>query len=174
LYDTRIGPFVNLSDLPLDEAEAHLERIRQTGQTFASQRTPDYLTIRRALEAQVRESFIRKGGQPKRERPHYMILGTCPWLLDWYRNGCEMRIPLMQFDPEILSFTYGDTFPALCFVDGKPFRGQVYCLEELPELVHKFGMPQALNPDGKIGLDRYIEAQIWDDTPLLTYLNQEG
>ncbi|MFN2152553.1 MAG: hypothetical protein ACK2T5_13200 [Anaerolineales bacterium] len=81
---------------------------------------------------------------------------------------------LMQFDPEILSFTYGDTFPALRFGDGKPFRGQVYCLEELPELVHKFGMPQAWNPDGKIGLDRYIEAQIWDDTPLLTYLNQEG
>jgi hypothetical protein len=169
-YEAAIGPFVNLSDLPLSEAEAHLQRIRRAGQTFASQRSPDYLKIRRQLEDRIRELFIQKGGKPQRERPHYMILGTCPWGLAWYLDGRELRIPLIDFPSEIVSFTYGDTFPAMRHQDGKPYRRQVYLLEELPELVLQFGLPQDWNPDGKHGPDRYIEAQIWDDAPLAKYL----
>jgi hypothetical protein len=56
------------------------------------------------------------------------------------------------------------------YQDGKPYRGQVYRLEELPALVHQFGIPQLWNPEGKLGPDRYIEAQIWDDAPLQAYL----
>ena len=173
-YEAQIGPFVNLSDLPLEEAEAELQRIRQVGKTFASQRSSDYLSIRRGLETRVRDLFIQKGGKPERERPHYMILGACPWGFSWYQNGCELRISLDQFQPEIVSFTYGDTFPAMRFGDGKPYRRQVYCLEELPELVREYGLPQEWNPDGKLCPDRYIEAQIWADAPLQIYINKRG
>jgi hypothetical protein len=169
-YEAAIGPFANLSDSPLAEAEAHLRRIRLAGQTFASQRSPDYLIIRRKLEERVRDLFIQKGGRPQRARPHYMILGACPWGLEWYLDGRELRIPLADFPSEILSFTYGDTFPAMRYQDGKPHRGKVYRLEELPELVLQFGLPQEWNPDGEHGPDRYIEAQIWDDAPLAKYL----
>ena len=170
-YEAAIGPFVNLSDLPPDEAEVHLNRIRQVAQTFASQRSADYLTIRRQLEDEVRGLFIQKDGKPVRKRPHYMILGSCPWILSWYIDGRELSVPINQFSSEIVSFTYGDTFPAMRYQDGKPYRGQVYCLEELADLVLQFGLPQEWNPDGKLGPDRYIEAQIWDDTPLIPYLN---
>lgn len=169
-YEAAIGPFVNLSDLPLEEAESHLERIRLTGETFASQRSADYLTVRRQLEEHVRNLFMQRGGRPKRERPHYMILGSCPWGLSWYLTGQELRIPLDQFSPDIISFTYGDTFPAMRYRDGKLYRGQVYRLEDLPGLVLEFGLPQVWNPEGKLGPDRYIEAQIWDDAPLVPYL----
>jgi hypothetical protein len=169
-YEARRGPFLNLSDLPLEEAEVLLQRIRQEGVIFASKRAADYIKIRRGLEEQVRELFVAKGGKPRRARPHYMILGSCPWVESWYVEGCELRIPLVDFDPAIVSFTYGDTFPAMRFQDGKPYRGQVYTLNELPDLVRGHGLPQEWNAQGQHGPDRYIEAQVWDDEPLEGWL----
>ncbi|QPC83588.1 hypothetical protein G4Y79_04180 [Phototrophicus methaneseepsis] len=168
-YAAATGPFLNLSDLSLDDAERIQAALRTRGNTFASQRTPEYLQTRRQLEDRVRALFIDKGGQPQRQRPHYLILGACPWVQSWYIQGCELRIPLADFAPTILSFTYGDTFPAMRYQDGKPYRGQVYTLDELPELVAAFGLPQDWNADGSGGPDRYIEAQVWSDTPLQAY-----
>jgi hypothetical protein len=168
-YDAACGPFRNLSDLPLVEAERVQAELRERGGTFASQRNADYLSIRRMLEDRVREAFIEKGGKPERVRPHYLIVGSCPWVQTWYANGCELRIPLANFAPTIVSFTYGDTFPAMRYQDGKPYRGQVYTLAELPDLVAEFGLPQEWNADGSGGPDRYIEAQVWSDTPLRPY-----
>jgi hypothetical protein len=169
-YEASDGPFRNLSDLPEAEAEAVLRQIRLAGDRFASQRRDDYLSVRRELEERVRELFIAKGGRPGRERPHYLIVGACSWLRDWYVNGCELRIPLSAFHMENVSFTYGDTFPALRYQDGKPYRGQVYTLSELPGLIATYGLPQVWNAEGKYGPDRYIEAQVWDDEPLRPHL----
>jgi hypothetical protein len=169
-YEATRGPLVSLSDLPLEEAERILDAIRARGDVFASQRASDYLEIRRELEERVRRLFSEKGGRPERERPHYFILGACPWVKEWYRAGRELRVPLAAFSPEIVSFTYGDTFPAMRYPDGKPYRGQVYTLAELPELIRLFGLPQEHNPDGRLGPDRYIEAQVWDDEPLRQFL----
>lgn len=164
-YPCAETPFRSLSDLPAQEAEAVLEAIRQRSEGFASQRSADYLTIRRELERLVHTRFIEKGGQPQRDHPHYMILGACDWLKSWYAQGCELRIPLAAFNPLHVSFTYGDTFPAMRYSDDKPYRKQVYTLAELPELVRLYGLPQAWNPDGAQGPDRYIEAQIWGNIP---------
>jgi hypothetical protein len=169
-YECRRGPFDNLSDLPFVEAEQILTAIRQAGQTFASKRAPDYLAIRRDLEARVRHLFEAKGGRPRRARPHYMTVGACPWLREWYVQGCELSIPLSSFAPDVISFTYGDTFPALRLQDGRPYRGQVYTLAELSALIQQHGLPQEWNRDGQYGPERYIEAQVWDDTPLQLYL----
>jgi hypothetical protein len=169
-YEAEKGSFLNLSHVSLPDAEAMLDVIRRCGNVFASQRSPDYLQIRRELESRVRELFIAKGGKPELERPHYMILGSCPWLLDWYVEGRELQIPLDRFALEAVSFTYGDTFPAMRYPDGKPYRRQVYTLAELPTLVLKHGLPQEWNSDGSLGPDRYIEAQVWSDQPVKAYL----
>jgi hypothetical protein len=124
------------------------------------------VAIRRELEARVRSLLVEKGGRPKRERPLYAVLGACPWLLSWYPRGRELRLPLDAFPPDVLSFTYGDTFPAMRIDDGKSHRGRVYTLDELPALVAEFGLPQEVNPGGQLGPERYVEAQIWDDAPL--------
>ena len=165
-YEAKKGPFLNLSDLPLDEAEQILNEIRQDKRLFASQRPADYLNIRRTLEAQVRALFIQKGGKPRRSPPHYMAVGACPWLKQWYLEGAEIQLSLAQFEADIISFTYGDTFPAMRYQDGKPYRGQVYTLAELPTLIRTYGLPQDWNADGQIGPERYIEAQIWHEAPL--------
>lgn len=168
-YEAADGPFRNLSDLPVEEAQRQLQRIRIAGDRFASQRKNDYLSVRWELESRVRALFIAKGGRPIRMRPHYFVLGKCPWLKSWYPHGCELRIPLRAFQAEIVSFTYGDTFPAMRYSDGKPTRGKVYTQAELPALVEEFGLPQVWNADGMGGPDRYIEAQVWDDEPIRSY-----
>jgi hypothetical protein len=169
-YEASDGPFRNLSDLPEAEAEVILQRICLAGDRFASQRRDAYFSVRRELEERVRELFIAKGGQPQRKRPHYLVVGACSWLRDWYVSGCELRIPLAAFRMEDISFTYGDTFPALRYRDDKPYRRQVYTLAELPGLIEQYGLPQIWNAEGKHGPDRYIEAQVWDDEPLRPYL----
>ncbi len=169
-YRAVAGPFRSLSDLPLEEAESIQEQIRRDGNRFASQRAADYLVVRRALEERIRALFIAKGGLPARPRPQYFILGACPWLIRWYVDGRELRIPLAEFSANAVSFTYGDSFPAMRYQDGKPYRGCVYTLNELPEVVRQYGLPQDWNADGKLGPDRYIEAQVWEDGPILNQL----
>lgn len=169
-YEEADGPFRNLSDLPPADAERVLAQIRHVGNHFASQRADDYLSIRRELEEQVRRQFSAKGGSPKRMRPHYLIVGECPWLKSWYVNGCELRFPLAVFSMENVSFTFGDTFPALRHKDGRPHRGQVYTLAELPMLIEQYGLPKIWNADGSHGPERYIEAQVWDDEPLASHI----
>jgi hypothetical protein len=137
--------------------------IRARGDTFASRRPADYLRVRRELEGRVRALFVAKGGRPLTARPHYLTLGPCPWLLSWYRQGREIRFSLADIDPAVVSFTYGDLFPAMRYADGQAHSGHVFSLGELPELIARYGLPQLVNPDGAAGPKRYIEAQLWDD-----------
>jgi len=169
-YERADGPFSNLSMLSTEQAERILAEIRRNGNRFASQRASDYLTKRLDLEREIRQRFEEKGGRPKLARPHYMILGTCPWLKRWYVEGQEIQIKLASLPEECLSFTYGDSFPAMNYRDGKPYRGQVYTLNELGEIIQCYGLPQEWNPDGKGGPERYIEAQVWDEAPLREHL----
>ncbi|WP_040949470.1 hypothetical protein [Gorillibacterium massiliense] len=165
-YDETTGPFRNLSDLELEEAEGVLQDIRRKNRGFASRRAPNYLEVRRRLEEKAREQFIAKGGKPVRRAPHYMTMGECPWLLEWYPNGKGLAIPLAEFKPETISFTYGDLFPTMNVADGKPYRGQVYTLDEIIRVVNQFGLPQEWNAAGDKGPERYIEVQVWDDAAL--------
>lgn len=173
-YEANPGPFRSLSDLSLEEAGSILERIRHQGIVFASKRNMDYLGIRKSLEEQMRQLFIEKGGHPKRLRPHYFILGSCEWVKSWYCDGREVQILLKTVNPRAISFTYGDSFPAMRYQDGKPYRGRVYVLEELSELIARYGLPQEWNREGKYGPERYIEAQVWDDEPVKEYLGKPG
>lgn len=152
-----------MSDLELEEAERVLHDIRVQQRGFASQRSIDYLTIRRSLELKARELFILKGGRPVRKYPHYMTVGECAWLLGWFENGRVLRIPAAAFDPYSISFTYGDLFPTMRYEDGKVYRGQVYTLDEISRVVNSFGLPQQWNPQGDHGPERYVEVQIWAD-----------
>ena len=99
-----------------------------------------------------------------------MILGACPWLKGWYVDGQELQIKLTSIPKKCISFTYGNSFPAMNYNDGKSHRGQVYTVTELGEIIQRYGLPQEWNSDGKGGPERYIEAQVWDEAPLKEHL----
>ena len=91
-----------------------------------------------------------------------MTLGPCEWIKQWYQRGREVKIPLDDVDPEMISFTYGDLFPTMRFKDDKPYRGKVYLKNEILRLVDEHGWPQEWNKDGDQGPERYVEVQVWD------------
>ncbi|MFD2328182.1 hypothetical protein ACFSR7_02905 [Cohnella sp. GCM10020058] len=169
-YEAKTGPFKNLSALKLSEAQSIIHVLREENTVFASKRTEDYLQIRRELEERARTIFIRKGGKATNNYPHYMTLGPCEWLKDWYADGKQLKIPLNAFDPATLSFTYGDLFPTMRFKDGKPYRENVYTLYEIQQIIKQYGWPQEWNHDGKQGPERYIEVQVWNDDVIRHYV----
>ncbi|MBU5356228.1 hypothetical protein ACN9MH_08290 [Paenibacillus silvae] len=157
------GPFCNLSSLSLEESETILQQIRENGRTFASQRTADYLAVRRGLEQMAFAKFLAKGGQPVQPYPHYLTLGACPWLESWYMEPEHIIIPWEELPADVVSFTYGDLFPTMRYADDKPYRRQVYTKHEIIEQIQTYGFPQDWNQTGEQGPERYIEVQVWDN-----------
>ncbi|MNJ44138.1 hypothetical protein D3C77_391770 [compost metagenome] len=149
-----------------------MDKLRKEGTAFASKRSEDYMSIRRDLEERARNLFIAKGGKPVQAYPHYMTLGQCDWLIQWYNNGEALKVPLDAFDAATISFTYGDLFPTMRFKDGKSYREQVYVKDEILKLVEQFGWPQEWNKDGSQGPERYIEVQIWDTAEITKVINK--
>ncbi len=125
------------------------------------------------MEDRIRKLFEEKGGKPKLAQATLHDIGNLSWIKGWYVNGQEIQIKLALIPKDCVSFTYGDSFPAMNYNDGKPYRGQVYIETELGEIIERYGLPQEWNPDGKGGPERYIEAQVWDDVPLKEYLRVE-
>jgi len=174
-YEMQNGPFKNLSDLSLVKAQDVLDKIKAENQIMAAHRYPGYLERRKELEQVARNLFMAKGGKPVRQVPHYMVVGECAWLQTWYQEGACVKIPLIAFNPETISFSYGDLFPTFSprITDQKEFRRQVYTLPGVIRMIEKYGFPQDWNGDGTYGPERYIEVQVWDDKPVKAYLEVE-
>jgi hypothetical protein len=168
-YEKIDGPFRNLSDLNINEAQKVLSKIKAKNEVFASQRYDGYLERRLELEQIARKIFISKGGKPVRNVPHYMVVGECKWLKTWYKEGEFVKIHISKFDRDTISFSYGDLFPTFSprVTDNKEYRKNVYTYEEIVELIKKYGLPQEWNEDGRYGPERYIEIQVWSDEPLI-------
>jgi hypothetical protein len=171
-YEKSFGPFRNLSDLSIEEAQSILDRIKKENTTFAAHRFDGYLQRRQELEQMAKGILISKGGKPQRLVPHYMVVGECDWLKTWYTDGDFVRIPLSEFDISTLSFCYGDMFPTFSprVTDGREYRGQVYTYNEIQEVIKKYGLPQCWNRDGQHGPERYVEVHVWNDEPIVNYL----
>lgn len=53
----------------------------------------------------------------------------------------------------------------------KPIYGQVFTLEEIVEIVQKYGMPgDKWKTEEYWRYDRFIEAQVWDDRPIWEFV----
>ncbi len=169
-------PFLSLSALPEDEAIRIMKNLYD--ETIFGSRFKDpaaYLHDRKQAEQWVRQKFIEKGGRPHEAHPVYMVLGSSAWIsrhaLDWEEAICELRIPLSNFQPGDVSFTYPDSMISLWFGTDKPaeyylpaYHGKVFTLDEIQAIVAEYGVPEECwdthLPDE---LAPYIEAQVWID-----------
>ncbi|MBP3476046.1 MAG: hypothetical protein J6K48_06975 [Lachnospiraceae bacterium] len=171
-YNRNTKPFMNLSDLAIEEANFLLDQIRLTKPaSFCAQRPSDYMKKRLYYERILREEFQKKGGRIVRNAPHYMIVEQSAWLSSWYDDCAYIKIPIEEFDIRTLSFTYGDSHPTFSdrVNDGKEYWKKLYTYDEILGIIDKYGLPQDWNSDGAFGPERYIEVHIWSDETIERY-----
>jgi hypothetical protein len=181
-YRRGTPPFQSLSSLPDDQA-VELMRLLADDTPFGERfKNPEgYLTNRRKSEAWVRSEFIKKGGKPRLNFPIYFVLGESHWLV---KNApdrslhMQIKIDLAAFDEEDLSFTYPDSMISFWLGHDQTstfylpeFHGKVFTRKEILAIVDRMGDPETdwgsnLPP----GLAPYIEAQVWNLTPLRDWL----
>ncbi len=144
------SPFLNLSDLPEEQLTLVLAALARPGEQAVSARRfgPQYMALRRATEAQLRERFAAAGGRPQRRAPHYFTLGESDWFAGLYLDAGRVRLPLSALPPDATSVTYADSITAIGL--GVPLglpapdpdhAGRVYRLDELDELTARYDPP---------------------------------
>lgn len=173
-FDKTIGAFNNLSELPIDEANAILNAIKEAKPNVQSAtRLPGYMERRHVVEEILRTEFEKKGGIIQRKSPHYMVVEHSPWLSTWFENSDYIKIPIDEFDLKTVSFTYGDAFPVFSDnkhkMDDKEYRRKLYTYDEILKIIDKYGLPQDWNNDGTYGPSRYVEAHVWSDETINRY-----
>jgi len=171
-------PFRSLSTLADDEAVELMKSMCDDTIFGARFKEPaHYLENRRRSEKWVREEFKSKGGCPVLDYPIYFVLGESRWLIDHSPDKtlhCEIQIPLSEFEEGDVSFTYPDSMISFWFGNEKPIEyylaelhGKVFTRGEILAIVKEKGDPEKdwhtnLPPT----LAPYIEAQVWNITPL--------
>jgi len=174
-YESDNGPFRNITEFGFEKA-TNIQRKISAGRN--SKRLPRYIKLRFTLETRLKEQFILKGGKPTRDDPFYFALGECEWLESWYINPGVIKIPLSDFEPEHIGFTYPDSMISFQLHDDpklavyqKECNGQVFLLHEIDELINEYGLPSEVKwqSEEKMKYDRYVEVQVWDDSVIKKY-----
>jgi len=160
-----------------------MERIGKTPITTNRFTSPEmrgyYLYFRRQTERLIKERFVRKGGEPDIDAPRYLTLGPVKWFFDWYLCADEVSLAIADVDPRKISFTYPDSMTSLLLAEGsfepyRPFKaahhGEVYTLQELPELIDSLGMPDENDPVNQQFGNLIVEAQLWSLEPISHWL----
>jgi hypothetical protein len=185
-YRTSRAPFLNLSDLPDEQANAVMTELIRERREGLQQRPfgRTYMEMRRVAEDRLRRQFIALGGRPERRAPHYFVLGESPWFRGLAADMEEIRIPVSELPGAQTTVTWGDSFAAmeatrdfgLAFVP-RPYYGRLYRLDDIVDLAARYGIPKP-DPGSYEGLaaadtsDTFIEIQLWSDEPVRSYFSQ--
>lgn len=156
--------FANITGLNFDTVSEYEEYIREKEFPCKNTHTSEYIKRRLYTEEQSRKKFIEKGGKPRLKHPYYFTFGKCDeWFYGRKNYFGSVEFLIDEFDADSISFTYGDSVPTFMseFQDGKEYRSQVYTLNEIQELIDKYGMPNQWNTFEKFGPENYIEVQVW-------------
>ena len=89
----------------------------------------------------------------------------------------EIQVPLSMFDEDVLSFTYPDSMVSYMLnAERNPhyylpeYHGQVFTLAEMHEILESNGQPgYRWGTELPDDMPNYIEAQVWDHEPLLSF-----
>lgn len=165
-------PFRGFTELGFETPEEYVQYMAEN--RAGCSRTYDLEYFRRRLftEKKLYQSFIAAGGKPEKKYPYYFVLENCDeWFYDIKQCIGSICIDLGEIDESAVSFTYGDSVPALDeqFDRGQDYHGKVYTCGEIRKVIERHGWPQKWNPRGERGYATYIEVQVWTDEPVLRY-----
>ena len=171
------GPFRSVSELPAEEARKVFDSMasyiteKEGGVYNPDQVTDEFIVnrhrLRCDLENEIRQRFINKNGNVQRKYPYYLILAEDVMpdkpLLEFYKNGDYITIPVEEFDMTTVSFTYGDSFAQYYHTEGSKYE-LVYTYDEILDIIEKHGWVSK-NDDGW----GFVEAQLWSDLQVNKY-----
>ncbi|NJK46984.1 hypothetical protein HC931_01080 [Candidatus Gracilibacteria bacterium] len=185
-YDEGSDILKNICSYSDEVAKKFLSNLKESGKRTWLH--PGYLEERRKVEAWLYNEFVKKGKKPYLKNPLYFVLGEND---DFFQkngffsnvNPVKLRLPLSLFTSDAISFTYPDSMPSLAIATEtterakryrKPIHGQVFTLEEIAEVVRKYGMPgDKWKTEEYWRYDRFVEVQVWDDRPIKEFLNSK-
>lgn len=171
-------PFRTLTSLPMEEAKVNARKIlADMSESFIS----GFLQRRYERDQMLRGAFLAIGGKPVRSAPVYFTLGPNEGMKTWFDDPVQVKIPVSAFDPDTVSFTYGDSFavfnPALD--TGEEWWGRVYRYDEILRLIDARGFPEdppyhmrkRVFPEGRPinHILKFVEAHVWSDEVLERY-----
>ena len=104
-FEQLTNPLQSISALPVQEAKKVMSDIQREGIYLRHLVLLD-IERRAELERIVRKQFVARGGNPRRNTPHYFVAEACLWLETWYFNAQHIAIPIDVLDTDYLSFTY--------------------------------------------------------------------
>ena len=172
-YALAARPFQSLSALDdraaLDIIYSLKERAGGVYRRF--EHPESYLKSRRETERWLRTEFIRKGGKPVSDYPHYFVIDRSIWIEEGYAgHSNKIEVPITSFDPEQISFTYPDSMVSYWLQSQSDkdyyqpeYHGRVFTLAEIEEIIDRFGIPLRewqFEPNRQY--DLFIEAQVWN------------
>lgn len=171
-FEKSRGPFKTLSDLTVEESiRIHTELEAENTIFAARSANGQYMLQRHIVEQRAYAMFLRKGGKPKRKNPYYMVLAEeeSEECKSWFHDCGIIKIPLNEFDPLTVSFTYGDSFPTFKPIFDEEPEYSLYLFDEILDVIKKRGMPP-VRTDSMSWLEpSYVEAQIWSNETIDRY-----
>ena len=184
LYKRGTVPFRSISALSDAEAINIMRALYREGSVIWERfkEPADYLQLRRQVEEWLRREFIAKGGRPRTDHPIYMVWGRSKWMETMIdeitlATTVEIQVPLSMFDEKVLSFTYPDSMVSYMLnAERNPhyylpeYHGQVFTLAEMHKILERNGQPgYRWGTELPDDMPNYIEAQVWDHEPLLSF-----
>jgi hypothetical protein len=170
-----VQPFRSLMELPNLEAGAFMRTHLPEDVIF--HRDPEgYLKRRRETEDWLHKTFCDLGGNPLTLFPIYMTLGKSSYIESQGIYTECLELPLSLFSENVISFTYPDSYVShwLAETQNSYFdpstHGRVF---KLPDLCDLLSDGRVHNDAWKVDERRYdffLEAQIWDPTPLAKFI----
>jgi len=179
-YEKSIGPFKSLTALRIEDAR-NILRAKSAISGFGNPDIDGFLQNRYDRDRQLRESFIARGGKPKRTTPIYMTLGEHRQWQSAYDTPAAIKIPLNEFARESISFTYGDSFAIFnaSLFGNEEYWNKIYFADEILEIIDRYDFPPYVEYDFKHSIYptdkpinhhlKYVEAHVWDDEVLAKY-----
>ncbi len=179
-FERSFGPFRPLTALPMEKARQVLLEQKASGQ-FHNSNVDGFIKKRYDRDRMLRDIFVTRGGKAVRTAPIYMMLGEHRQWESAYEEPGIIKIPLEEFDPLTVSFTYGDSFtifdPAL--FGKEEYWNSLYFADEILDVIGRQGFPPYVAYDFKRGIYpkdkhlhhhlKYIEAHVWSDEILIKY-----
>ena len=154
-------PLMNIMRLPQKEAYALASVFAESHpETTAFYRFSDfenYYWLREKQDEYLYSKFIELGGLPEEKHPLSFVIEGSDYLRDWFGNGIESRLSLLDIKPCHISFTVGDSGAEY----QKHGSVELLTLKDLKDKLLKYGndYDSFIKATGK----HYVEAQLWAD-----------